>query len=101
MIAAGLDKAALGLPLIINPQLLDRAWLANSERLGDLLADYELMSDLAFFYGRLEELRWRIRYRTEAGGATVMDGMTRSLVEELKPESRRRSRGLRHRSQSR
>ena len=29
-IAAGLDKAALGFPLIINPQLLDRAWLANT-----------------------------------------------------------------------
>jgi hypothetical protein len=38
-----------GIWRILHPQLLDGAWLASGERLGDLLADYELVSDVAVF----------------------------------------------------
>ena len=76
------QPAPAGTFRILNPQLLDSAWKANSERLGDLLSDYKLVSDLHFFYGRLEELRWRIRVRTEAT-TTALDNMTKPLVKEL------------------
>jgi hypothetical protein len=70
---------------ILHPQLLNGAWVANGERLGDLLADYELVSDLAVFYGRLEELRWRVRYRTQER-RDDLDAMTRALSVELRRE---------------
>jgi hypothetical protein len=37
--------------------------------------------------GRIEELRWRIRYRTEHRD-TALDGLTSALVDELLLESR-------------
>lgn len=70
---------------ILHPQLLDGAWSASGERLGDLLADYELVSDLSIFYGRVEELRWRLRYRTQARTADL-DGMTFALADEMRGE---------------
>jgi hypothetical protein len=70
---------------ILHPQLLDGAWSASGERLGDLLADYELVSELSVFYGRLEELRWRIRYRTQAS-SDQLDGMTLALANEMATE---------------
>ena len=30
-----------------------------------IVADYELMADLATFYGHVEELRWRLRFKAE------------------------------------
>jgi hypothetical protein len=68
-----------------NPQLLEGAWIANAPRLSELIADYELIADLATAYGWIEELRWRIRYRTEHASARL-DGMTAPLVEELRAE---------------
>jgi hypothetical protein len=69
----------------VNPQLLEGAWTANAPRLSELVADFELVSDLATFYGRIEELRWRLRTRTEQG-TTGLDKMTRPLVGELRGE---------------
>ena len=48
-------------------------------------ADYELVADLAFTYGRLEELRWRLRVRTEQR-EDGLDAMTIPLVKELQAE---------------
>jgi hypothetical protein len=70
---------------IANPQLLDRAWNANAARLTELIADYELTGSLAFTYGRIEELRWRLRLRTEHRDASL-DRMTAPLVGELQQE---------------
>lgn len=67
---------------ILHPELLEGAWQANAPRLTELIADYELMSDLAASYGRIEELRWRLRYRTTQV-STALDGMTKPLVDEL------------------
>jgi hypothetical protein len=69
----------------MNPQLLEGAWTASASRLSELVADYKLIADLATAYGRIEELRWRLRYRTEHRGEWL-DAMTASLVEELQPE---------------
>jgi hypothetical protein len=69
----------------VNPQLLEGAWIASASRLSELVADYKLIADLATAYGRIDELRWRLRYRTEHR-AEWLDTMTASLVEELQPE---------------
>jgi hypothetical protein len=68
-----------------NPQLLEGAWTASAARLAELTADYQLVADLATFYGRLEELRWRVRYRTEHQ-SVMLDGMIVPLVDELRNE---------------
>jgi hypothetical protein len=78
-------------PLAVNPQLLEGAWLANASRLSEILSDYELVGDLAFTYGRIEELRWRLRERTVALGVNVdiaytLATMTEGLVRELAAE---------------
>jgi hypothetical protein len=69
----------------VNPELLDGAWLASASRLSELIADYQLIADLATAYGRIEELRWRVRYRTE-NRSSSMDEMTAPLVDELRSE---------------
>jgi hypothetical protein len=70
---------------LLNPELLDGAWAMSCERLGDLLADYGLVAHLATFYGRLEELRWRIRHRTGQRDS-YLDGMAKALAIEMKDE---------------
>jgi hypothetical protein len=69
----------------LHHQLLDGGWTANAPRLSELLADYELVADLAAFYGRIEELRWRLRYRSELV-SKALDKMTAPLVDELRAE---------------
>lgn len=70
---------------LLHPELLDGAWTSSGERLGDLLAEYGLVGELATFYGRLEELRWRLRHRTQARDS-YLDGMTRGLAAEMQGE---------------
>jgi len=48
------------------PDLPTGSWIAASGPLGVIVADYELMADLATFYGHVEELRWRLRFKAEA-----------------------------------
>jgi hypothetical protein len=81
----GLNESLPGLFTINNPQRLEGAWTASAPRLAELIANYELVADLATVYGRLEELRWRLRYRTEHQ-TPVLDGMTAPLVKELRGE---------------
>jgi hypothetical protein len=69
----------------VNPQLLEGAWIASAPRLSELVSDYKLIADLATAYGRIEELRWRLRYRTEHR-AEWLDTITVGLVEELGPK---------------
>ena len=48
------------------PDLPTGTWAAASGPLAVIVSDYELMADLATFYGHVEELRWRLRYKAEA-----------------------------------
>ena len=48
------------------PDLPTGSWLAASGPLGMIVADYELMADLSTFYGHVEELRWRLRFKAQA-----------------------------------
>ena len=104
IVVSGLDpvaaarswRAALGSripakgPVLLMPQLLDRAWAANAPRLAALVADYELIADLSTTYGRIEELRWRLRLRAEwardARFRRRLDTMTLPLAEDLTTE---------------
>jgi hypothetical protein len=70
---------------LINPQLLEGAWAASASRLSELIADYRLIANLATTYGRIEELRWRVRYRTEHE-RTILDSPIRQLAVELRDE---------------
>jgi hypothetical protein len=45
---AGLDQGAFR---VVHPQLLEGAWTANAPQLFELVADYDLTSDLATTYG--------------------------------------------------
>jgi hypothetical protein len=71
---------------LLHPQLLEGAWIANAPRLSELVADYDLIGDLATTYGRIEELRWRLRHRSESIDVVALDQMTAPLVEELRAE---------------
>jgi hypothetical protein len=48
------------------PDLPAGSWAVASGPLGVIVADYELMADLATFYGHVEELRWRLRFKADA-----------------------------------
>ncbi len=48
------------------PDLPTGSWSAASGPLGLIVSDYELMADLATFYGHVEELRWRLRFKADA-----------------------------------
>jgi hypothetical protein len=78
-------------PMTLNPQLLDGAWAANAPRLSEILNDYDLVGDLAFTYGRIEELRWRLRTHTGLLAANLdraheILAMNELLVRELVTE---------------
>jgi hypothetical protein len=69
----------------LDTELLEGAWTANAPQLSELLADFDLVGDLAITYGRLEELRWRLRARSELR-TLDLDPMTAPLVDELRVE---------------
>src|SRR5262245_46655416 len=48
------------------PDLPTGTWAAASGPLAVIVSDYELMADLATFYGHVEELRWRVRFKADA-----------------------------------
>ena len=70
---------------LVNPQLLEGAWTASASRLAELIEEYKLIADLATFYGRVEELRWRVRLRTEQHRTTLNEPI-HALVVELQCE---------------
>jgi len=48
------------------PDLPTGTWAAASGPLGLIVSNYELMADLSTFYGHVEELRWRLRFKADA-----------------------------------
>jgi hypothetical protein len=47
------------------PDLPTGSWAAASAPLAVIVSDYELMADLATFYGHVDELRWRLRFKAD------------------------------------
>lgn len=65
------------------PDLPTGSWNASSARLGFIVANYALMADLSTFYGQVEEMRWRLRFKAYSG---VDDVRMRPLVDALAKE---------------
>lgn len=69
------------------PDLPTGSWRASGAPLGLLVANYALMADLSTFYGQVEELRWRLRFKAypavdEAGLIPLVDGLSRELLKD-------------------
>jgi hypothetical protein len=47
------------------PDLPMGSWRSASGPLSTIVSNYELMADLSTFYGHVEELRWRLRFKAE------------------------------------
>jgi hypothetical protein len=66
------------------PDLPTGSWLAASGPLGVIVSDYELMADLSTFYGHVEELRWRLRFKAQADvDADQVNSMIDTLVTQM------------------
>ncbi len=49
------------------PDLPSGSWQAASGPLGVIVSNYGLMADLSTFYGHVDELRWRLRFKAQPG----------------------------------
>jgi hypothetical protein len=70
------------------PDLPTGSWNASSEPLGLIVADYALIADLSTFYGQVEEMRWRLRFKASAGVddaevSPLVDALARSLLVDI------------------
>jgi hypothetical protein len=66
------------------PDLPTGSWSAASGPLGVIVSDYELMADLATFYGHVEELRWRLRFKAESStDETMVNSMIDTFVSQM------------------
>jgi hypothetical protein len=66
------------------PDLPTGSWQAASGPLGVIVSDYELMADLSTFYGHVDELRWRLRFKAQAStDETMVNSMIDTLVGQM------------------
>lgn len=65
------------------PDLPTGSWNASSGPLGLIVANYGLMADLSTFYGQVDEMRWRLRFKAYSG---VDDARVGPLVDALARE---------------
>jgi hypothetical protein len=66
------------------PDLPTGSWQAASGPLGVIVSDYELMADLSTFYGHVEELRWRLRFKAETStDETMVNSMIDTFVSQM------------------
>jgi hypothetical protein len=66
------------------PDLPTGSWQAASGPLGMIVSDYELMADLSTFYGHVDELRWRLRFKAQADtDDAVVNPMIDTLVAQM------------------
>jgi hypothetical protein len=49
------------------PDLPSGSWQAGGGPLGTIISNYGLMADLSTFYGHVDELRWRLRFKAQPG----------------------------------
>lgn len=70
------------------PDLPSGSWQAGSGPLGLIIADYGLMADLATFYGHVDELRWRLRFKAQPGlddaaVSPIIDALARQMLPDV------------------
>ena len=49
------------------PDLPSGSWAAGRAPLGLIISNYGLMADLSTFYGHVDELQWRLRFKAQPG----------------------------------
>ncbi len=62
------------------PDLPTGSWGAASGPLAVIVSDYELMADLSTFYGHVQELRWRLRFKAQPD---TDEAMVNSMIDTL------------------
>jgi hypothetical protein len=70
------------------PDLPSGSWGAASAPLGMILSNYGLMADLSTFYGHVDELRWRLRFKAQPGVeddaiAPIIDALARQMLNDV------------------
>lgn len=70
------------------PDLPSGSWQAASGPLGMIIANFGLMADLSTFYGHVNELQWRLRFKAQPGvDATaispIIDALARQMLSDV------------------
>jgi hypothetical protein len=70
------------------PDLPSGSWASASGPLGMIISNYGLMADLSTFYGHVEELRWRLRFKAQpdvdqAGVGRIIDALARQMLNDV------------------
>ncbi len=70
------------------PDLPSGSWRAASGPLGMIISNYGLMADLSTFYGHVDELQWRLRFKAQPDvdqGAVspIIDALARQMVNDV------------------
>ncbi len=67
------------------PDLPSGSWRAASAPLGMIISNYGLMADLSTFYGHVDELQWRLRFKAQpeidqAAVSPIIDALARQML---------------------
>jgi len=70
------------------PDLPSGSWRAGSAPLGVILSNYGLMADLSTFYGHVEELQWRLRFKAQtdvddAAVSPIIDALATQMLTDV------------------
>jgi hypothetical protein len=70
------------------PDLPSGSWDAGRGPLGMIISNYGLMADLSTFYGHVDELQWRLRFKAqpnvdEGAVSPIIDGLARQMVNDV------------------
>jgi hypothetical protein len=70
------------------PDLPSGSWRAASGPLGVIIANYGLMADLSTFYGHVDELQWRLRFKAQPGiddaaVGPIIDALARQMLNDV------------------
>lgn len=74
---------------VVLPQLSDGSWQASGPALAAIASDYELVAALSTFFGRVDELEWRLRHLLQMGerdDRRYIEAETERLIHELREE---------------
>jgi len=70
------------------PDLPSGSWRAGSGGLGMIIENFGLMADLSTFYGHVEELQWRLRFKAEVGVdepavSPIIEALARQMLNDV------------------
>ena len=70
------------------PDLPSGSWQAGSGGLGMIIENFGLMADLSTFYGHVDELQWRLRFKAAAGVdetavSPIIEALARQMLADI------------------